>query len=486
MAASFTATGAVLSLFLGPDGGARTGAIQLPEKVDVERATSHVASNMGSIGRNASKRLSGYFGARGSSAGPDGPSSPLSLARTNTQATNDNSGFPRTFTQQVDFETGGPPSPAESEETFVTRTGTEAADVSGFDTRSQSHRPYAFSRTSARQRGVTGGGSAYGYDRRMSRASAANSAFAPSGLRTQSMVRDRNARNSFSSANQYAPDFEDLGSRPELSFAQRFLLANDDAVFSITDLWVAAAINGDESYSEEVFEDDEEEEEEELVDDDADASATAESIDAFGYGETPPNEDSPLLQPRYLPPLRFAQRKLSRGGRSDAGASGYSRPGSARRTSGSYRVPSIYSNVGVEAPLSPSLMPPMPSANRVDGPAQGYDRTLAGIPELHSTRNSMHASPSAKMPGAISSSGAPGGGLADSAPAAAPSIWSLLPLVVIAHYGLMSFHSATFEQVFMAFLVTPEQSGGLGLTAAHFAELIAAMAFCQMYFQFVL
>lgn len=36
----------------------------------------------------------------------------------------------------------------------------------------------------------------------------------------------------------------------------------------------------------------------------------------------------------------------------------------------------------------------------------------------------------------------------------------------------------------MAFLVSPTQSGGLGLTAAHYAELIAAMAFCQIGFQF--
>ena len=71
-----------------------------------------------------------------------------------------------------------------------------------------------------------------------------------------------------------------------------------------------------------------------------------------------------------------------------------------------------------------------------------------------------------------------------SAPNVSPSpIW-LLPLVVIGHYGVLSFHSSMFDQVFMAFLVTPEPSGGLGLTASHYAGLIAAMTFCQLLFQF--
>lgn len=38
----------------------------------------------------------------------------------------------------------------------------------------------------------------------------------------------------------------------------------------------------------------------------------------------------------------------------------------------------------------------------------------------------------------------------------------------------------------MAYLVTPFSSGGLGLNAVHYAELIAAMAFCQIGFQFYL
>ncbi|PWN53900.1 major facilitator superfamily MFS-1 [Violaceomyces palustris] len=530
--ASFTALGAFLSLFIGYDGGPRTGSIQLPEKADIERATSQAASNMGSIGRNASKRISGYFSNVRASFSNAGESA-LSLSRTNTQQMSPSretsehagKGLDRTFTQQVDYETGGPPSPAESDGTIVTRTNMTNGD-SAFERVSMYGRsPYAGSRTTERQRNILGGGSAYGYDRRMSRTSTApnqtsgqmSSSFM-SGTQAQSQVRDRNARLSFTSNNQYAPDFEEIGSRPGLSFAQRFLLSHDDAVFSISDLWVAAAINGDDAYSamdEDVFEEDDEEQEEglESLDEeevgDESGSITGDSTGAraFGYDDEGPSEDSPLLRPRHLPPVNFVQRKMSRGARSDANSAFSGRSRNRTSFSGGYgggRIPSLYANTGMESPLlSPGLnVNPISSGLSLAGstgglappsqrPEGAWDPTLAGIPESHSQRNSLHTghpqrigsevSPDRRSTAMLSAAGTEDKGLTVSS----SSLIALLPTVIIAHYGLMAFHSATFDQIFMAFLVTPEVSGGLGLTASHYAQLISAMACCQLVFQFV-
>ncbi|KAJ9474100.1 putative membrane protein [Pseudozyma hubeiensis] len=506
VAAAFTAVGSVLTLFIGYDGGPRTGAIQLPEKGDIERAANHV----GSFGRSAGQRISGYFNGSRSPMESD-----LSLSRNFGNADQSRSGhstpdvaahsgggpskLTRTFTQQVDYETGGPPSPVPTEGTIITHNNTTINDSAFSRADHLPRRQRLLSRTEERQRAILG--SAYGYDRRMSRASAAPTAAAAEragpAARTDSFSQSRTGggRNSFSSTNQYAPDFEEIGQRPGLSFAQRFLLAQDDSVFTISDLWVAAAINGDEAY-EDVFEDDEDEMDTQSYDDGSvnEDSIAEESIDEEDEEEEE-NEASALLAPRHLAPRNFAQRKLSRAGMSDAGRSYTSsaRPKSMRRTSGN-RVPSLYANTGVEGgPLSPAYGLASPSVENVGGPLGGqqrsdsaWDPTLAGIPESHSNRNSLsvpHRSPGGASPGSQRHSMAFS---THTAAASKPvSLFTLLPTIIIAHYGLMAFHSSTFDQVFMAFLVTPEPSGGLGLTASHYAQLIAAMAFCQLIFQFV-
>lgn len=481
VAATFATVGAFLSLFIGPDGGPREGAIALPEKTDIERASQHLASNVGSLGRSASKRISGYFSKQDADNAAAASASGMSLSKTNAAGSirAPMSPLPRTFTQQVDDETGGPPSPVESDYTAI--TGGRVARPRGVSGASFAK---PFSRTKDRRQAILSSGSAYGYDnRRNSRASSTGmnaSGVLPESEGQARPVSQLGGSVSGITANPYAPDFEEIGPKPALNFAQRFLLANDDAVFSITDLWVASAINGDDGYSamdEDVFYDDQDEDgtASNLLDDDV----TEDSLGArFGYDDTASNaaEDSPLLAPRHLPPLNFAQRKYSRGANSDAASS--ARPRTRRSASGG-RVPSLYANSGLDRPQSPggflsptSLVPPPP---RSEARAPAFDPSLAGIPE--SRRVSVQGSPTR-----ANAAAAAAGTTTAGAPA---SIWSLLPLVVIAHYGVMSWHSSTFEQVFMAFLVTPYKSGGLGLTAAHFAELIAAMAFCQMYFQFV-
>lgn len=498
VAATFTAVGSFLTLFIGHDGGPRTGAIQLPEKGDIERA----ATQVGSFGRSAGQRISGYFGGARSAAG-----SSLSLSRhftsdqhsrpTSGTSTPDHTGapkqLPRTFTQQVDYETGGPPSPAPTEGTVITHNNTAPND-SAFSRADVPRRQRLFSRTEERQRAILGGGSAYGYDRHMSRSSAAPAATATAGARTESFAHTRTAgRNSFSSTTQYAPDFEEIGQRPGLSFAQRFLLAQDDSVFTISDLWVAAAINGDDAY-EDVFDDDEDDQsfDDGSVFNDSVAELAEQSIDEEDEDEfdNEPDEGSALLAPTHLAPLNFAQRKLSRAGYSDAGRSAGSRPRSMRRSSATARVPSLYANTGIESPvLSPAYNPMSPANEAGPGLLGGgqaraesaWDPTLAGIPESQSNRNSLMV-PSQRRGGSASASPDRRSAVLESPPT---SLFTLLPAAIIAHYGLMAFHSSTFDQVFMAFLVTPEPSGGLGLTASHYAQLISAMAFCQLIFQFV-
>lgn len=178
-----------------------------------------------------------------------------------------------------------------------------------------------------------------------------------------------------------------------MSMLERFVLANDDAVLSITDLWVAAATNNDEGHpmgdspNEPFHEDDDGSEHDEP------------------YHDTPPlfgtsfaDREAPRAQP-YLPPAHFA--KMHRG--------------------------------------------------------RSQMSRMSKLPDP------VEAAEVSEMP---------------------TSLWVLIPVVVIAHYATLSFHSSMFDQIFLSFLVTPEPSGGLGLNAGHYAALIASMALCQLLFQF--
>lgn len=180
------------------------------------------------------------------------------------------------------------------------------------------------------------------------------------------------------------PDDDTYNKRQSL--VERFVLANDDTVLSITDLWVAAAAN-----TEEVPEEPENDVIEEVDESDADSD----------HNEQRQQHEGPSAS-TYVPPMHFARAsKLHKPDDTEEATVSGSEPGSPTNTSG------------------PSVSP----------------------------------------------------------------IW-MLPLVVVGHYGMLSLHSSMFDQVFMAFLVTPEPSGGLGLTATHYAGLIAAMSLCQLLFQF--
>ncbi|KAJ8693532.1 hypothetical protein PTI98_008518 [Pleurotus ostreatus] len=67
-----------------------------------------------------------------------------------------------------------------------------------------------------------------------------------------------------------------------------------------------------------------------------------------------------------------------------------------------------------------------------------------------------------------------------------PSLARQLPIMIIAQYGLLALHSTTHDQVFMSYLVSDYEAGGLNLNAGHFAQLIALMCLAQIAYQFYL
>jgi len=67
-----------------------------------------------------------------------------------------------------------------------------------------------------------------------------------------------------------------------------------------------------------------------------------------------------------------------------------------------------------------------------------------------------------------------------------PSLASQLPVLIIVQYGVMALHTTTHDQVFMSYLVSDYETGGLGLNAGNFAQLIALMCLAQIAYQFYL
>lgn len=67
-----------------------------------------------------------------------------------------------------------------------------------------------------------------------------------------------------------------------------------------------------------------------------------------------------------------------------------------------------------------------------------------------------------------------------------PSLASQLPILIIVQYGVMALHTTTHDQVFMSYLVSNYEAGGLNLNAGHFAQLIALMCLAQIAYQFYL
>jgi hypothetical protein len=210
-----------LSLLLGRDGGPRGGAIRLPEKsfdlpetiVEEDEETSLPTSPMpeprspgavGSIGRRLGKKFSGYFskGPTGGAVGsPGSPAVPLGIPGARARAASQGAAYG-----------------------YSTATRARLASIAAASV----HR----------------GGLAASLARRRASLAAVDASAMGVQPGTSFGATIAAGRPSFA------------GSTADLSFAQRLVLANENAVTNIADLWVASAMNVD---NEDVFESDTEE-----------------------------------------------------------------------------------------------------------------------------------------------------------------------------------------------------------------------------------
>ncbi|KAF9010033.1 hypothetical protein BDQ17DRAFT_1273732 [Cyathus striatus] len=428
IAASITFTGSILSCFLGRDGGPREGAIRLlPEKpndnptIPEEESAPpspvfEEAEPRGLLGlRNKlSNQLSGYFVSRSQAANGGG--------------SNDNT-------------------PAE--QPAVPMSSSNRTD-----------RQRTFSKTSRAD------GSAYGYSGSYRHRLASNAT-----LRRGSMSSTLRRRRS---SNHDASRGESGGE--DLNFAQRLLMANQDAVTNIADLWVAAAMNVDnedpfEPDTDSDLDDDESLDLEEPVvrdEDDNELHPIAGTPTGRGrrYTKTrtsipsgaSPFQRPPSSSPRYTnvaPPHRpSTSQQTHRPSFSHSIASG------SRRFSTT--VPSIFSHSGVRTP-----------------PAVVDAQQLLTVPGTDGSNDMLHTIQESRQASQAADD-------IESLAEKPPSLTSQLPIIVIIQYGVLALHTTTHDQVFMSYLVSDFEAGGLNLNAGNFAQLIALMCLAQIAYQFYL
>jgi hypothetical protein len=247
-------------------------------------------------------------------------------------------------------------------------------------------------------------------------------------------------------------------------------MANENAVTNIADLWVAAAMNVE---NEDPFETEE--------DDGSPSDGSSESLDLgepligmedvtsatptgrgrrFSRSRVAP-DSSPTRRSSHLPShartsihvpsnLTSPQRRSTSRAFAPHHSSVFGFPSSRRHSS---TVPSIFSHPGVKTP------PAFLEAQRLAS-TFGETRTVSG-------------------------EGAPVD--VEALDGKQPSLSSQLPILVIMQYGMMALHTTTHDQIFMSYLVTyvllqhlassililsrDYASGGLNLTAGHFAQL---------------
>lgn len=381
--------GSFLGIFLDRDGGPRQGAIRLPpektgihptipEEESVPPSPTFGQTEPQPFVRRISQKLFGYFASR----------------------------IPRS--QQPSSHVGQPAVPLGSPQP-------------------RSDGPRAFSRTSR----VNGSAYGYGSNYRQRLASNATTVAARKGSLANSLRRRR--RSAF--------DAEDSAEGSDLNFAQRLLMANENAVTNIADLWVAAAMNVD---NEDPFETDEDEEIE-----------SNDSTDSLDLGE-------PLIgmsDPVSTTPTSRGRRK--------------SRSRTTQSASPTRRSSHHPNHVGTSLRTTSNLTPHTSPQHRSTSRAF---TSMSGLPpsrRLSSAVPSIFSHPGVKGPPAFLEAQRLLSAAADENSAAAgentnvnaeadieafeekqPSLTSQLPILVIVQYGMMALHTTTHDQIFMSYLVT--------------------------------
>ncbi|KAG9030073.1 hypothetical protein FRB95_004607 [Tulasnella sp. JGI-2019a] len=505
IAASITFLGAFLSLFLGWDGGPREGLIRLPIEKDISSTLPTVAELPET-----------------STNGGHGPFDPVTppvdniIGRVAEQTKQVQKKFSGYFARRVRdaYSSSSPIS------TPLVGAGAGGRTISMPNTTLIKERP--LSRTSHR----TELGSAYGYGRSMRSRLASTVAG-----RSPASAFQRRRMTGLSTAG--VGDDEGAGTE-DLNFAQRLLFANEGNVTSMANLWVAAAINAD---NENPFFDDtpdqtpgEDEEPNQrteepgdmgsvfALDDEESAPVTPalggnRSLDpsrrpssagasirpprgpfgVFGGGFSRINTISPRQSTRELAsPARQPKPIGGSGGVTDyltAGSRIVTRRGSVASNVAS-SLPAIFNNTGLatppalvqQSPYSHSIMAAAETDDDVERmmrPGHGHYQFLSAISEGSASMTDVPSAAAASIAASTAAS--------VSVPAPKePSMWSQLPLIIIFQYGILALHNTVHDQYFLTYLVSPYAMGGLGLNAAHFAQLIALMCLAQIFYQFYL
>ena len=386
IAASFTFTGALLSLFLGPDGGPREGAIRLPpEKITdgihqtttIPEEESLPSSPMDTQPRKASL----YEGLRKAS-------------RT----------FSGVFASRV-------PDPTSSSAVSLSESPS-------------ANRPFPrTSRADGYAYGYGGGARAISFRSRLG----SNLSGAEYRRGSQTILR----RRASTLAGEGVP--RSFATDSELSFAQRLLMANENAVTNIADLWVAAAMNVD---NEEVFESD-----------DTEMDGPYESV--FEVDGDDPNDNLPTTGTEDIATER---------GKRIAGPFSPSMPAGTRRSSHAsrFRRPSSPKHQASQSPRRPSLQYGTPGQPfDVATPPRRFSNTVPGI----------FAHPGVKTPPAVAEAqrllNAPDPSQAqegvDNIPnveGLQPSLMSQLPLAIIFQYGWLALHTTSHDMIFLTYVVS--------------------------------
>lgn len=340
--------GAILSLFLAPDGGPREGAIRLPpeklttvDTIPEEPSTpvDELPSPRKSLRHRLSQKLSGYFAKRVPDAHDDIPTA----------------------------------HPADT----PMRLSSSVRQSSASRLRTQSRASHA-------------DGSAYGYGFRNRLASNVSQSLAGRRGSLASTIARRRQSNAMSARAGSTSRGNEGG---ELNFAQRLLMANEFAVTNMADLWVAAAINADNEdvflsdtefgdENENPFQDEEEEE-------DSPTRIGRSSLAAPSPGMLAPPSPARTGRPSVssarrpsnvsiVPRLGSPRRPLHR---PSLGQVADTSVGTPRRVSSS--VPAIFTHTGVRSPsINEASLPAQPLLPREPGDAEaGIGDGLAPIME---------------------------------------------------------------------------------------------------------
>ncbi|KAJ3979897.1 hypothetical protein F5890DRAFT_817058 [Lentinula detonsa] len=259
------------------------------------------------------------------------------------------------------------------------------------------------------------------------------------------------------------------------SIMERVVLANENAVNSIADLWVAAALNAEESNEtgtrglEQTQPDNSEPEihdlEEGLVGDEHNTRGRVDS-----------RWDDCTLCPAFATRNQRSNNILAASQRRKSRCISATRPMDVSfevcanvhqvdhiTCTTPRQIPSIFMNAGVSTPHS-VLDNPIYSQTDL---MTDLERELLPILET-------------RQPSAMRLDEQ------ETTPLIGPSPSPSLPLSLIIQFGLLALHTTTHDQVFMSYLVSDYNAGGLSLSAGDFAQLIALMGFAQIVYQFYL